>query len=194
MFKRAPYSVASYVVYCICCFMNLQYLIQSWISVRTEDKCIDLPVKVNMTDFTNFPELVKNIWMTSSRNVHSFSVIFFMNRVFRHMESRINTTDYPVFCILFYSASSVCLLLYSIPSLPFPSYCASYCYPLFSVFFFSPFFLFYSLPFLFISHVFFLFLRTCYYFTVFLVLPLLRYVQTPYNLFRTKATRQEIFW
>jgi len=44
--------------------------------VRTEEKCIERPGKINMTDLINFPELVKNIWMTSSRNVHSFSVIF----------------------------------------------------------------------------------------------------------------------
>jgi len=121
-----------------------------------------------------------------------FSDIF-KSSAFRHTENRINTTDYPIFCILLYSASSVCLLLYSIPSLPFPSYYASNCYPLFSVFFPS-FFLFYSLPFLFISHVFFLFPRTCCYFTVLLVFPLHRHVQTPYNSFRTKATRKEIFW
>lgn len=122
-----------------------------------------------------------------------FSDIF-MNSAFRHMESRISTKDYTVFCTLLYSASSLCLLLYSFPSLPFPSYYASYCYPLFSVFFFFPFVLISFQSFLFISHVFVVFLRTCYCFTVFLVFPLLRHVQTPYNLFRTKATRKEIFW
>jgi hypothetical protein len=82
-----------------------------------------------------------------------------MESAFSHVESRINTTDYPVFCILLYPASSVCLLLYSIPSLPFLSYYASYCYPLFSVLFVSPFVLISCQPFLFISHVFFLFVH-----------------------------------
>ena len=194
MVRRAPYSVTLYVGYCLTCFINLQYLIQSWLSVRTEEKCMELPRKINMTDFINFPELVKNIWMTSSRKVHYFLSDIFINSAFRHMESRINTTDCSVFHILLYSASSVCLLLYWIPSRPFPSYYASYCYPLFSVFFFSPFVLISFQPFLFISHVFVLFLRIFSRFTVFLIFPLLRHVQTPYNLFRTKSTRKEIFW
>jgi hypothetical protein len=153
--------------------------------ISREDKC-DRLLKFFWTRKEYLDDLIK-------KSTFFFSDIF-MNSAFRHMESHISTKDYTVFCNLLYSASSVCLLLYSTPSPPFPSYYASYCYPLFSVFFFFPFVLISFQSFLFISHAFVVFLRTCLLFHSFSCFSLLRHVQTPYNLFRTKATRKEIFW
>jgi hypothetical protein len=193
--KRTCYSVTWRVVYCLSCFINVHYLIQKlnisacgremhWKS--GEDKYVRLH-KFTWTRKEHLADVIKK---------SPFHSVISMNNAFMHVESRthVNTTDFPIFWILFSSASSVRLSLYAVRSLPFHSYFVSYCYPLSQ--YFSSFPLSYSTLYLSCSSATssFLFFVIFIVSQFFLFCLLLRHDQIPYYLFRTKATRKEIFW